>query len=263
MIHNVPDIPSDLFINFNGVKFNDEIHKYYFNNKELISVTSLIKLFENEFDEDYWSACKAEEYSILQKDVLFAWKFINERATTKGSIVHNYAENLFNNKYFPYPKNQVIDIFGYDPIYNDFLKEKKLVDKFYNDSFNKLIPIKTELVVFDANLGVGGMVDLLVYNVTANEFQIWDYKTNKKISLEKKQKLKGCLSDLDECDLEKYSIQLSTYKYIIEKNTKIKLGKCYLVWINEKNDNYKIIETKDRVEYTKKMIGHYNMGLIS
>ena len=265
MIANMPDIPSDIFVKFNGVKFNDDIHKYYVNGKELTSVTTIIGLFENEFMEDYWSEKKSIDYGISQKDVLFGWKYINLKATTKGSIVHNYAENLFNNKYFPYPKELVHNIFGYDPIYEDYLKEKSLVDKFYNDCFDKLIPIKTELVVYDIQLGIGGMVDLLVYNVREKEFQIWDYKTNKRLTTknDRGHKLKGCLSDLDECEMEIYSIQLATYKYIIEKNTGMKLGKSYLVWVNEANDSYEIKETRNRDEHAKKMIHQFSLGLVA
>ena len=50
---------------------------------------------------------------------------------------------------------------------------------------------------------------------------------------------------LEDCDLELYSLQLGLYKYIIEKNVPIKLGKSYIVWYSHNNDNYKIIEAKD------------------
>lgn len=265
MILKMPEIPSDIFINFNGVKFDDDIHKYYVNGKELTSVTTIIGFFENEFNEEYWADIKSKEYNITTKEVIFGWNFINKKATTKGSIVHNYAENLFNNKYFIYPKDLVYQTFGYDPIYNDYLKEKTLVDKFYKDSFNKLIPIKTELVVYDNEFGIGGMVDLLVYNVTAGEFQIWDYKTNRQLTTknDRGHKMKGCLSDLDECHMETYSVQLSTYKYIIEKNTGMKLGKSYLVWVNKANDEYKVIETKDRTNHAKKMMNQFSLGLVA
>ena len=58
---------------------------------------------------------------------------------------------------------------------------------------------------------------------------------------------------LEDSDLEIYSLQLAMYKLIIEKNTGIKLGKSYVVWFSHNNDNYEIIETKDR-EYYAKMI---------
>lgn len=62
------------------------------------------------------------------------------------------------------------------------------------------------------------MVDMVFYNVKANEYQIWDYKTNKKLTTENKyQNLLNPLFDLSESDINIYSLQLSLYKYIIEK----------------------------------------------
>jgi CRISPR/Cas system-associated protein endoribonuclease Cas2 len=52
------------------------------------------------------------------------------------------------------------------------------------------------------------------------------------------------LNHLEECEYNTYSLQLSIYKKIIEKNTSLKIGKSYLCWINEENDSYEIIETK-------------------
>ncbi len=47
---------------------------------------------------------------------------------------------------------------------------------------------------------------------------------------------------LPDSEFHHYCLQLSTYKVIIERNTNIKIGKLYIVWFNEVNDNYKIIE---------------------
>jgi len=54
---------------------------------------------------------------------------------------------------------------------------------------------------------------------------------------------------LEDCDLELYSLQMEMYKQIIQRNIPIKLGKSYIVWFSHNNDNYKIIETKDRSYY--------------
>ena len=56
--------PSELFTAFNDIKFYDEPHKYFVNNKELISVTTLIHKYQEKFDEDYWSEYKANEHNI-------------------------------------------------------------------------------------------------------------------------------------------------------------------------------------------------------
>lgn len=242
------NIPLDLYTTFNNVKYYDEPHKYFVNDIQLTSVTQLIHKYQNDFDSDYWSDYKAQQFNVKQDEILDAWKFINLKGTMKGSIIHDYCENLFNNKIFPYPKKDIIKTFGFDPIWDEYIITKKYADNFYKDSFNKLIPIKLEYIVYDLRYKIGGMIDCLFYNVTAGEFQIWDYKTNKELTMDnvRGDTLKGQLSMLKDCDHEKYSLQLGSYKKIIEANTSIKIGKSYLIWLSHRNDNYKIIETLDR-----------------
>ena len=249
------NIPFKLFTSFNGIKYYDEPHKYYINGQELISVTTLIHNYQDEFDEDYWSDYKSEEFGLTQKEILRAWKFINEKGTLKGSIIHDYTENLFQNKLFSYPKQKIVNNFGFDPVIEEYEITKKHVDNFYNDVRGKLIPIRTEMVVYDQESLIAGMLDILFYNVKAKEFQIWDWKTNKDFTYEmKSRRFRGNLMVLEDCDLEIYSLQLSLYKLIIEKNTDVKLGKSYIVWFSHNNNNYKIIETKDRGYFAMKIM---------
>jgi hypothetical protein len=244
------EIPNKLFTSFNEVTFHDEPHKYYVDGKELISVTTILHRYQEEFQEDYWSNYKAEEYALTQREVLRAWEFINKKGTIKGSAIHDYAENLFQNKVFPYPKQLILDEFGFDPILPEYLMTKNHVDNFYKDVQGKLIPIRTEMVVYDKESLIGGMLDIMFYNIKAKEFQIWDWKTNKKFDKEMKSRhFHDELFMLEDSDLEIYSLQLAMYKLIIEKNTGVKLGKSYVVWFSHNNDNYEIIETRDRAYY--------------
>jgi len=246
---------SKFFTSFNKVKFDDIPHKYYVNGKCLISVTELISKYTEEFDENYWSEIKANEFGLEQWEVIDAWKFINKKATLKGSIVHNYGEYIFNNKIFTYPKQLVLSELGYDPIYNEYIIQKNHIDKLYLDYKYILIPIKTEYVLCDEEYGIGGMVDLLVYNLKEDEYQIWDYKTHREFTEESERYLLGRLGMIEASDLEICSLQLSTYKYIIEKNTKIKIGKCNIIWLPpDKDDTYKIYEAKDKEYYVKIML---------
>jgi len=249
------NVPLELYTAFNDVKFYDEPHKYYIDNTELISVTTLIHKYQNDFDVDYWSEYKASQFNVTQDEIKRAWNFINKKGTLKGSLIHSYAENLFQNKIYEYPTDLVLNTFGFDPIKKEYDITKKYIDNFYRDTFDKLIPIKTEIVLCDKDYKIGGMIDILFYNKKMNEFQIWDYKTNKDFTYEnKRNNLLFELSDLEDCDLEIYSLQLSLYKYLIEKNTSIKLGESYLIWMSHNNDNYKIIKTKDRTEYIEKIL---------
>jgi hypothetical protein len=248
------EIPNILYTSFNNVVYHDEPHKYYINNKELISVTTILHKYKEEFNEEYWSKVKSQEYGISQKEVIRAWRFINKKGTMKGSAIHDYAENLFLNKIFPYPKQQILNEFGFDPILEEYNITKKHVDKFHKDVKDKLIPIRTEMIVYDKESLIGGMLDMLFYNVKAKEFQIWDHKTNKKLSLSSERKMNNELFMLDDSDLNIYSLQLGIYKYIIEKVTGIKLGKSYIIWYSHNNSSYKIIKMKDLSYYVNLII---------
>jgi len=249
------EIPNQFFTSFNDITFHDEPHKYYVGGKELISVTTIIHRYQEEFQEDYWSNYKANEYTLSQREVLRAWEFINKKGTIKGSAIHDYAENLFQNKVFPYPKQLILDEFGFDPVLLEYNITKKHVDKFYSDVHDKLIPVRTEMVVYDPESLIGGMLDILFYNIKTGEFQIWDWKTNKKFEMEMKSRhFQGDLFMLEDSDLEIYSLQLAMYKLIIEKMTGIRLGQSYVVWFSHNNDNYKIIKCLDREYYAKKIM---------
>lgn len=244
------NVPDKLFTTFNDVTYFDDPHKYYVNGQQLVSVTTILHKYQEEFQEDYWSNYKADEYTLTQREVLRAWEFINKKGTMKGSAIHDYAENLFLNKVFPYPKELILDEFGFDPVLPEYDITKKHVDNFYSDVKDKLIPIRTEMIVYDKESLIGGMLDILFYNVRMKQFQIWDWKTNKKFDkVMKSRHFQGKLQLLEDSDLEIYSLQLAMYKLIIEKNTGIKLGKSYVVWFSHNNENYEIIETKDRSYY--------------
>ena len=210
------EIPNKFFTSFNDITFHDEPHKYYFDNRELISVTTIIHRYQEEFNEDYWSKYKSDEYSLTQREVLRAWNFINKKGTMKGSAIHDYAENLFQNKVFPYPKELILDEFGFDPVLTEYEITKKHVDRFYNDVQGKLIPIRTEMVVYDPESLIGGMLDILFYNVKTKQFQIWDWKTNKKFEkVMKSRHFHDKLYMLEDSDMEIYSLQFAMYKLII------------------------------------------------
>lgn len=246
-------IPTELYTNFNEVTYYDEPHQYFINDEKYVSVTTLIHEYQEEFDEDYWSQFKANQFGLTQKEIIRAWNFINRKGTMKGSLIHDYSENVLKNKVFKYPKDEIIQEFGFDPITVEYDKTKILVDKFREDTKGVLIPISVEQVVYDKQTKISGMFDILFWNVLDQEFQIWDNKTNKVFTMESERYMLGDLSLLQESDLEIYSLQLEMYKQIIERNTSIKLGKSYVVWYYHNNPDYQIIPMKNRKFYIDKI----------
>lgn len=249
------NIPIEIFSTFNEIKFEDSSHSYYLDGVKLTSVTTLIHKYTSHFDEEYWLPIKEADYNILESQLKYAWTFLNNHSTYKGSALHNYIENYYFNKLYEYPSKEILEHFGYDPIINQFNIIQKQFHNFYKISFGKLIAIKPEYVVYDSEYGVSGMVDMLFYNKKKNCLQIYDWKTNKALRTENRyQKMSGIFSDLDDCEFNIYSLQLNTYKYIIEKNTGVKINGLYIVWFFEGNNSYKIIEIKDMQDRVKLML---------
>lgn len=214
---------------FNNVVFHDDTHSYYIGDKTLTSTTTLIKQFVKPFDTEGHSQRYALKNGLSVEEVLAEWDFKRESSASKGTELHKYAELKFASK-------------AYNPSEEDLpLKLREMADKFHSDSIGRLIPIRSELVIGDTELLIGGMIDQLFYNVKADEIQIWDYKTNKEINTYSKYKSKmtNGLNHLQECEYNTYSLQLAIYKKIIERNTGLKLGDSYICWINENNETYK------------------------
>ena len=216
---------------FNNVAFNEEDHSYYLNFKRCISTTELIGRYKKKFETDIMSSLVAKRDGRTKDDVIAEWDEKRITSQIRGTELHKCAELMFQSK-------------GYkpDPIVTE--KLYKMLHQFHADYKNILALVRAELVVGDDTWGVCGMIDKLFYNTIENELQIWDYKTNKEIKTTSKYKMINGLNHLQECEFNTYSLQLSIYKKIIEKNTSLKIGKSYLCWINEENDSYEIIETK-------------------
>lgn len=225
---------------FSGIVFHEDEHIYKYNGLDCISVTTLIKEYSYPFDENMIASAYAKKHDLELLDVLKNWEDIRTKASLIGSEVHKYAEMKFLQKAY------VPNVLYYDTPF----KVLSMVDNFYNDTIDKLIPVKLEFVIGDIEKRVCGMIDKLFYNVRAQELQIWDYKTNKKIDKYSvfKNRMRNGLEHLHDCEFNKYSLQLAIYKKIIEKNCQIKLGNSYICWLNDSNENYQIIKTADMTE---------------
>ena len=232
---------------FNHIKYYDDPHLYYIDGEKMTSATTFIGKFKQKFDSEYWSQRKADERGITKEEILEEWRIKALVSTEKGTYFHEYAENYLTNRIFPFPQDSVDKVLGKDnDVKERFDKLVELFDKFYTDSYGKLIPVRAEVVVGDKDIGICGMVDQLFFNEKSGKLEIWDWKTNKKIDKKNKwQQFKEPIDHLDVCEFNTYSLQLSLYKYIMERNTNLKMGDSYIVWINEVNDTYHPIKCRD------------------
>lgn len=162
----------------------------------------------------------------------------------KGNFIHPYIQNrlrgrIIKSEYGPYINSlDSIEVIKFHQI---IIKLKEQCANFIKD-YDHLIPICAEKVVGSRKLGVGGIVDDLLLDEDA----VWivDYKTDHEIKFVNNYGNKGLnyLSEIDDCNYNKYRHQLSWYKKVIQTETNINIKGTYVVWFCENNDNYQVLE---------------------
>lgn len=245
--------------NFSEVLYYDEPHEYIIDNQKLISGTTFIGLFKKKFDKQKIGNSYAKKNRRTLEDVLAEWEYKGHIARTKGTLLHNYAEQYWQNKVFPIKYDGMDEEFGEGEMQKRLEPCIELFHTFYNDAKKSLRPVRMELVVADKEIGIAGMVDCLFWNEKTKQYEIWDYKTNKEISTSSKygNRFKAPINYLHECELNGYSLQLSLYKYIIEKNTKLRIGAMWLIHLHEDQPTYNLFQCDDRTMEIKLMIDYY------
>lgn len=240
---------------FQRIKFVENTHNYIVDGSPAnnLSVTRLIKKFKREFKRDEMAARVAKKNGVSTQQVLAEWERNNLYSTTIGTILHKYIESFYQNKSFA--TNIVSESLGFDE--KEKIKQNlpimvEYFQNFYNN--NKHFKcIKSEFVVGDLDdTKICGTTDMLCLNENTNQIEIFDFKTNKKLeSSSKYAKLFYPFDDMDECEINEYTIQLNTYKYFIEKYTNIEVGDMKLIWLQPTNKNYKVVSLpniKEKIE---------------
>lgn len=234
-----------------NICFNDENHCYWNinDNEKYISVTTLIHSFTNEFDKGFWSAYKALEkllpkeswniekksllnnqkfnkeildvYNISENDfnreqqaILDAWDEENRKSCERGTKIHSDLEHSF----YKNPHEISLQKFGIGGKF-ECKKDYSELDLEYGVYPEYLISRTSD----DGILKLAGQIDLIIKS--GNEIVVADYKTNKKIEqksfyntkTKQSSKMKYPLNNLDDANFYHYSLQLSTYAWMLQK----------------------------------------------
>lgn len=226
--------------------FKADNHSYTSTNPDeqidWISVTHFVSLFKDKFDSEKIAQKssknkKSKWYGISPEEIQQIWKSEAKRATDLGTWYHNQREADITG--IDTIERQGIAIPIVKPIIQDgvkFAPDQKLTEGIY-----------PEHLVYLKSAALCGQSDLV--EVVKNTVNIIDYKTNKEIKKESfksweglSQKMSGPCSHLDDCNLNHYALQLSTYLYMILKhNPQYKPGKLtlhHILFEEESKDKY-------------------------
>lgn len=242
---------------FGKYTFIEDGHYYLCNGKRVgISTTGLIGQYENHFDSETISQQVANKRGISQQEILEEWRVENLHSTIKGSMVHEFAQSLWEGKEYKFDFSNIPKEIDINRLKNDIDKLIPQAMNFYNDFKDMYELIGCEIYLGDEEFDECGATDQILYNKYTGGIAIIDYKTNKEIKREsyRHKKMLIPLQKYDDCNYIHYSIQLSDYKFKFEKNTKLKVDETFIVYFNTNAKNYEIIEPLNMENDVKKIM---------
>ena len=249
----IGDVDDKKFIAFNlknkhprdsRIKFYPEPHTYTIDNTPAPSASTIIAKFFPEFDS-YGKASKLSPsnplFGLPVEEIVGIWNSRGMEAANQGTYLHEQIENFY--------------------LGQDYAKtsEFHLFEKFCNDHPN-LNPHRTEWRVFDEEHHIAGTIDLITKN--GSGFELYDWKRSKKIiDVFSGSPIVtdtwgnfgvGQLSTIHDTSYNRYCLQQSLYKYILEKNYDLSVSKMFLIVLYPDYDKYYKVEVpylKDKAEY--------------
>lgn len=230
---------------FKDFKFFEEDHHYEYKGKRVgISVTRFIEEYANEFNQQEVAEKVAIRDNKSVQGVLNEWKYKNEFACAKGTTCHEYAQSLWSGeewefKDFDGSRNYEIAVNLIQNQANNFQDD-------YQDTLEHLFD---ELPIGSEEYDIASCADHLFYNKLTGGLVLVDYKTNSILkgynddikNRKYTKKMKIPLNKIEDDSLHHYYIQLSIYKFLIEKYTGLKVDEMFIVYFSENIDNYEII----------------------
>lgn len=235
---------------FKNFRFFPEDHHYECNGRRVgISVTSLIGQYENEFKQQEMAERVANRDGKTVNEVLAEWKYKSDFACEKGTTCHEFAQSLWSGL-----KWQPMYFDGSEEYTQAVVKIQKQAQSFKKDYEDWLEHLQDEFVIGSEEYDIASAIDHLFINKLTSGLVLVDYKTNSYLSGYNKKAYKKAmkvpLRHLNDDALNHYYIQLSIYKYLIEKHTKLTVYEMFIVYFSENIDDYEIIE----IPYMKKEV---------
>lgn len=222
---------------FSDILYYDKGHRYFKQStgEPLLSVTQVIKRFQEPFDTEYWTKYKAKEWDTTPDKVKYYWEHLRIIGAERGTLIHNYLEEALKRKKYPieYPNYiKLLPALEYVEFHRSVLKMKEQADNFIKD-FSDYNIVANELVAGTDK--VAGQIDFLTDRC------IIDFKTDKKIDTSNVyQNFKAPIDHLQDCRYNKYCLQVSLYRYILESAGFDLPEPDKIIWINHNNENYKV-----------------------
>lgn len=198
-----------------NVSFREADHVYIVDGTPLDSVTTFVKNCFPEFDSEFHAKRKAEALGITKEAVLEMWNKKGRESREQGTTMHKKIESFYHGK--EPSTDETFELF-----------------KIFADKIT-LKPYRTEWAVYDWEQKIAGTIDFVDYQ--NGEYIIYDWKRSDKLIAKNGLPIKNSqygekalppIENLDDSPYYHFALQLSLYKYILEKNYGITVSKLRL-----------------------------------
>ena len=224
-------------INNNDIRLEIEKHEYKLSKEPdfiFTSVTTIINKFFEPFDEVKISTHLANNvpkyFGETPESIMQQWQVAREY----GTEVHLEIENWIKE--------------GIEPKDLKSIAAKKWIDAYIS---KPNIDTFSEVIVYSKELAIAGTIDVLMMNKKSGEYVLIDWKTSKRIdkkSFNGKKGIRKESSKIDDSKYNHYALQLSLYRYILEKYYGIMVARQLVAQLKDDNvETYSMPYMKDEI----------------
>jgi|LakMenE18May11ns_1017448.scaffolds.fasta_scaffold9876966_2 hypothetical protein len=168
-------------------------------------------------------------YGMSREEIKASWKKNADESSGKGTQLH-YDIECYSNDYNV--QNDSIE-------YQYFLQFRK--------DYPHLIPYRTEWMVYYEEYKLCGSIDMIYENTQTGGLEIYDWKRSREIEYDSnfgKRAKTPCISHFPDSNYWAYTLQLNTYKKILEEKYDKKITGMYLLCLHPNYQSYERIEVK-------------------
>lgn len=228
--------------NFDQIVFNKEQHSYTIGDQVLTPVSRVVDQVKPPFDSQVAAQRAAIRDNMTVSEVLAKWDRDSRNRLAHGDRVHTWIAGKLRG-----------EVPVEDPFLrlNGMLPEMRGFEQFW-EYINPVDLHQVEWVVGDADLGIAGTLDCIFYSQETGHYHLWDWKTGLKFKTSNQfQKfLLPPFDDLDDCELNVYSLQISLYRLLVERNTDLITGDSYILHLPPDGTFtvHKALDLRERLE---------------
>lgn len=273
-----PDLKEVLSVRYGhprdkNIQFYEDGHKYTIStdpDTKYTSVTTWNHTHFAQFDADLiitrmmngknWNEYN-KYWGMTPEQIKAQWNANRDNVSNAGTDLHYEIECFHNDKrfQFEYTNKELYEIYMAD---NSKNLEKTSLEWQYFINFIKdnqhLKPYRTEWMIYDEDIKIAGSIDM-VYENSDGSLSIYDWKRSKLITQSNtynKYAITPEISHIPDTNYWHYSLQLNTYKYILETKYDKKIKDLYLVRLHPdaEEQNYELIKLPDLSKEIKNLL---------